>query len=93
MNDYTKTEVYAEWLEQLTPEHICNKALKRVAVRLRNLEARQVCLPKITEEIYEQFGYTCLIEMAKWTEGGKRDWTQDAVDFACLLNSKMDRGE
>jgi hypothetical protein len=39
-------------------------------------------LPKITPELSENFGDTCLMRYG----AGRWDWTQEAVDFACELN-------
>jgi hypothetical protein len=51
---------------------------------IKELKARQTYLPKITDEIRAEFEDTCLME-----NDGTKGWSQEAVDFACLLNSTL----
>lgn len=41
-------------------------------------------LPKITPEMFEEFGDTCLMT---WHNGPQ--WTQTAVDFTCIIPVKL----
>lgn len=40
-------------------------------------------LPEITDELWEEFNDTCLMTWNKTVN--RPDWTQIAVDFACVI--------
>ena len=62
-----------------------NDRAKRAEAALERAQGA-VRLPRITEQILDDLGpATLLIEATDETESGW-SWTQDAVDFACLLN-------
>jgi hypothetical protein len=58
--------------------------------RVRALELEKtnawVMLPFITDEIYDEFKDTGLIEVLD----RKCNWTQDAVEFACLISPQKE---
>ena len=54
------------------------QALRAERERVKELESKYCYLPRITPEITEMFEDTDLLD--------EHGWTQDAVDFACLLN-------
>ena len=49
-------------------------------------KSKVLSLPYITDEMFDDFGETCLMTWDRVT--GRPHWTQDAVDFACLLNDQ-----
>lgn len=70
---------------------LCDGRPITIAEVLRRLNAapnheaeRLAVLPKITDELLEQFGDTDLIEIDVF---GGADWTQTAVDFVCAIYS------
>jgi hypothetical protein len=83
----TATEPYLLSGSKLSDKnrHRTNDFINHLATQLLKAEARQCYLPKITEEIYEQFVGTDFI-----VAGEIPQWTQDAVDFGCLLNSTLE---
>ena len=58
---------------------------KQLQARIAELESRSAdSLPYITDDLLEAYGESKFIE---WNDEIKRpSWTQDAVDFACLLS-------
>jgi hypothetical protein len=60
------------------------EARRRIGV-LENRLRFGVSLPKITPELRAQFDCTSLMEGTVSFE----DWSQDAVDFACVLNATL----
>ena len=48
-------------------------------------------LPLITNELWDDFHETSLMTWDR--DNNKPEWTQDAVDFACVLSAKLARVE
>jgi hypothetical protein len=72
---------FATTLTGTHPDDIHKSRDERIG-RLENRLRFGVSLPKITPELREEFSEACWLINA----GG---WSQDAVDFACVLNATL----
>ena len=67
------------------------QTIPNLQAEIAELKARTTYLPYITDEMYEEFKDTCLME---WdTEINRPNWTQTAVDFCAVIPIEQLRKE